>query len=128
LSKRRIWSLIAAVLLLGGLGYGALSLFIHSESDNITVSEAKSQARSLSGQRVRVGGRVEPGSIDWDAETQVMRFTLTDSRSSLDVVYRGVVPDHFKPGAELVVEGRYTPSGELEALSFPTRSVCSLCH
>jgi cytochrome c-type biogenesis protein CcmE len=95
------WLLVIIVVSVVGLGYLAYSLFIHSGVDYLTVSELKSQADSLNSTQVRVGGRVAPGSINWDDEAKIMRFTLTDDRESLNVVHKGIVPDRFKPGAEL---------------------------
>ncbi len=127
--KRRRWFLVAAVVLAAGLSYVAYSLFIHSGADYLTVSELKSQVEFPPNQQVRVGGRVAPGSIDWDDKVQVMRFALTDDRESLTVVYEGIVPDNFKPGADLLVEGTYRPDGVFEALSFGSRrSFCNFCH
>ncbi len=123
------WLSIIIVVAVVGLGYLAYSLFIHSGVDYLTVSELKSQADSLNSTQVRVGGRIAPGSIDWDDKARVIRFTLTDDRESLSVVHNGMVPDNFKPGAELIVEGKYRPDNIFEALSFSnSRSVCNLCH
>jgi cytochrome c-type biogenesis protein CcmE len=102
--------------------------YVLTESDHITVSEAVSQADSLVGKNARIGGKVDPLSINWDSNAQVMKFALTDDDNRLDVVFQGVVPDDFKPGADLIVEGRYTTGGEFEALSFPGRTLCSICH
>ena len=103
------WLSIIIVVAVLGLGYLAYSLFIHSGVDYLTVSELKSQADSLNSTQVRVGGRVAPGSIDWDDKARVIRFTLTDDRESLSVIHNGIVPDSFKPGAELIVEGKSPP-------------------
>ncbi len=112
-----------------GLSYATYSLFSHSGADYLTVSEFMSQAESIYDQQVRVGGKVVPGSIDWDDKTKVMRFVLTDDRESLTIVYKGIVPDNFKPGTDLVVEGKYRTDGILEATSFGSRrSFCNLCH
>ncbi len=127
--KRGRWLLVAAVVLAVGLSYVAYSLFIHSGADYLTVSELKSQVESLPDQQVRVGGKVAPGSIDWDDKAQVMRFALTDDKESLTIVYEGIVPDSFKPGADLVVEDRYRSDDVFQALSFGSRrSICNLCH
>ena len=85
-----------------GLSYAAYSLFIHSGADYLTVSELKSQVESLHDQPVRVEGKVVPGSINWDDKTKEIRFALTDDKESLIIVYEGIVPDNFKPGADLV--------------------------
>jgi cytochrome c-type biogenesis protein CcmE len=129
LRKKGKWFLVAAVVLAVGLSYATYALFIHRGADYLTVSEVKSRVESLSNQQVRVGGRVVPGSVDWDDRAKVMRFVLADEMESLAIVYEGIVPDNFKPGAELVVEGRYRPDGVFEVVSFGTpRSICSLCH
>lgn len=112
-----------------GIGYTAYLLFSHKEADSLTVSDLKAQTESLQGQQLRVEGKVAPGSVDWDTETRVIRFVLTDDKDSLHIVYKGIVPDDFKPGAEVVVEGRYVPDDAFEALSFGSRrSFCSFCH
>ncbi len=127
--KRRKWLLVLAAVLTAGLGYTTYSLFVHTGADYLTVSELKSRAESLYDQQVRVGGKVVPGSINWDDKAKVMRFALTDDRESLTVVYEGIVPDNFKPGADLVVEGMYRPDGVFAATTFGSRrSVCNLCH
>ena len=127
--KRGRWLLVAAVVLAVGLGYVAYSLFIHSGTENLTVSALRSQGESLYDRQLRVEGKVAAGSINWDEKSKIMRFTLTDDKESLTIVYQGFVPENFKPGAELVVEGRYRTDGVLEASSFGSRrSVCNLCH
>ncbi len=104
-------------------------MFGDTGADYLTVSEVKSQAESIYGQRVGVEGKVVPGSIDWDDKAQVMRFVLTDDRESVVIVYDGIVPDNFKPGADLVVEGRYRPDGVFEALHVGSSgSFCNSCH
>ena len=129
MGKRRKWFLAAAVVLVLGLSYLAYSLFIHSGADYLTISQLKSQAESLYGQQLRVEGKVAPGSINWDDKERVIRFLLTDDKESLAIVYEGTVPDNFKPGADLVVGGKYRSDGVFEAMSFGSRrSICNFCH
>ena len=117
------------MVLVLGLSYAAYSLFSHTGADYLTVSELRSQVDSINSEPVMVEGRVAPGSIDWDDKAQVMRFTLTDDRESLTIVYEGIVPDSFKPGAELIVVGRYRPDDVLEAMSIGREgSFCNSCH
>jgi cytochrome c-type biogenesis protein CcmE len=127
--RKKKWFPIIVVALALGLGYGAYSLFIHSGIDSITVSELMTQVESLHGQRVSVEGKIAPGSVDWDNEAKVMRFVLTDDKQSLSAIYRGIVPDNFKPGASLIIEGKHGPDDFFEVSSFgQRRSVCNLCH
>ena len=127
--RRRTWFIIAVLVLVVGVGYAGYLLFSHKGVDSLTVSELRSQAESLDGQQIRIEGEVAPGSIDWDDKALVMRFVLTDGKESLRIVYKGIVPDSFKPGGELVVEGRHRPDGVFEALSFGRpSSLCIFCH
>ena len=76
-----------------------------------------------------MNGRVASGLVDWDIKSQVMRFVLADDKESLSVVYEGIVPDSFKPGVVLTVEGRYRSDGIFEASGFGSdRSLCAFCH
>lgn len=67
---------------------------------------------SLVGQVVRVGGLVAVGSLRRDGP--VARFTLTDGATDLPVVFTGPIDGVFTAGRNALVEGRYTPAGELE--------------
>ncbi|MBI2853693.1 MAG: cytochrome c maturation protein CcmE [Chloroflexi bacterium] len=95
--------------------------------NHITIAQAKADK---SGQPLKVGGDVVPGSITWDNASQSMRFTLADEGDRMQVVYQGVAPNDFKPGSPLVVEGTYSPSGVFRAASLTTRTspLCKTCH
>lgn len=109
--------LIAGVVLAGILGYliymGVQSAMMYYMS----VSELLAKGDSVYAQSVRVTGKVVEGSIQEDPANMTIRFVVADEQNSLPVVYKGVVPDAFKPGAEVVLEGTLTPSGTFEATS-----------
>ena len=84
-----------------------------------TTSEFLDRARDYVNKPVRVNGKVVPGSLERagsDGSTDV-RFALADSlHHILPVHYRGTgLPDAFREGADVVVEGVYLPTGVLEA-------------
>lgn len=129
MKKRTRWLIAVVVVLALGLSYLAYSRLTQRGADNLTISELKTQVESLNDQHIIVEGKVAPGSIDWDDKVKVMRFTLTDDRERLTVVYKGVVPDYFKPGADLIVVGKYRPDNTFEAASIGRRgSLCTTCH
>lgn len=81
----------------------------------LTVSEVLAKpAQDLSGP-LKVGGMVNAGSVQWDPKTLKLSFKLEDQQSNLMVNYSGVVPDSFKPGAEVIVEGTYQKPGIFSA-------------
>lgn len=81
----------------------------------LTVSELKEQGSIAYGQSVRVNGNVLDGSIQWDFEEGVLRFIISDGENKLSIIYRGVAPDTFRGGIEVVVEGKYAAENIFEA-------------
>ncbi|MDO8671547.1 MAG: cytochrome c maturation protein CcmE [Dehalococcoidia bacterium] len=73
----------------------------------LTVSEIKARGEVAYTEPVRLGGRVLDGTIDFDRNSRVLKFTVTDGKESLPVVYSGVVPDAFKPDADVIIEGTF---------------------
>jgi cytochrome c-type biogenesis protein CcmE len=67
------------------------------------------------GRAFRLGGLVEQGSVAKDGPT--IRFRITDKKNTLLVVYRGVLPDLFREGQGVVVEGSLAPDGSFTASS-----------
>lgn len=65
--------------------------------------------------RVRLGGTVALGSVQWDSSHRHLRFMITDGAHALPVAYSGVVPDIFKDGRQVVVEGTLGRDGTFQA-------------
>ena len=61
------------------------------------------------GERARLGGYVEPGTVVRD-EGRV-EFVVTDRGADLRVIHRGVVPSLFRDGQGVVVEGMLRDDG-----------------
>ncbi|HXV15964.1 MAG TPA: cytochrome c maturation protein CcmE, partial [Gemmatimonadaceae bacterium] len=64
---------------------------------------------------VRLGGQVKPGSMQWDAKTLDLRFTVTDGVKDVAVRSTGSPPQMFREGMGVVVEGRVVPGGLFQA-------------
>lgn len=58
------------------------------------------------GQRLRIGGLVEAGSIA-RGDGAAVTFLVTDQVSAVPVAYVGLLPDLFREGQGVVAEGRY---------------------
>ena len=80
----------------------------------MTVSELKT-CTVCTTQSVRVAGVVQAGSVVNNDANQQMSFTIADGSQSLNVVYSGIVPDIFRPGITVVVEGLYSGHGPFQA-------------
>lgn len=66
------------------------------------------------GQRMRLGGLVEEGTVARGAGTQVS-FAVTDTLKSVTVKYDGILPDLFREGQGVVTEGVMGPDGTFVA-------------
>jgi cytochrome c-type biogenesis protein CcmE len=58
------------------------------------------------GRSFRVGGMVEKGSLQRQADGMTFSFTVTDTARSVKVHYRGMLPDLFKEGKGVVAQGK----------------------
>lgn len=66
------------------------------------------------GQRFRLGGLVQEGSIKRGQGTDV-GFAVTDKGATIEVTYRGILPDLFREGQGVVAEGRIDEAGIFRA-------------
>lgn len=106
--------LIAGVAILGAVLY---LVFANTKADAVyymTVSELKT-CTSCATQSIRVAGVVQNGTVVRDDSHQSIRFVINDGKQTLPITYSGVVPDIFRPGIQVVVEGRYTGQGLFQA-------------
>ena len=113
-SRRMPLDAVARVLaVLAGLGL-TVSLTLYALSSNIDlfytpgeIIYGKTETRALphTGQRLRVGGYVQPGSLQRDPQTLDVRFKLYDARGVVDVSYKGILPDLFREGQGVVAQG-----------------------
>ena len=58
------------------------------------------------GQRFRMGGMVEKGSVVKTEGTLDIQFLVTDFRHTVPVKYSGILPDLFREGQGVVAHGR----------------------
>ncbi|ERS00865.1 cytochrome c maturation protein CcmE [Roseibium sp. RP-7] len=56
------------------------------------------------GQRIRLGGLVEEGSVVRSDNAEVS-FRVTDTANTVAVTYKGILPDLFREGQGVVTEG-----------------------
>ncbi len=103
---------IIIFIAIGCLGYAG---FMRSAAYYYTVSEFMEHRDSVDSEIVRINGQVAPGSVEQVDGGNTIRFTIVEGEDSLPVVFRGIVPDTFKVGSEVVVEGYLDSGGMFEA-------------
>jgi cytochrome c-type biogenesis protein CcmE len=103
----RVKLLVAVLVMLAVGGYLAYSGARSSMAYYLTVGELLDRGESMQAADLRVSGQVRAGSVQRDQRSGLLRFDATDGVHALPVTYRGIMPDTFKPGADVVVEGRF---------------------
>jgi cytochrome c-type biogenesis protein CcmE len=85
----------------------ALGLVLYAMNDTIVFfnSPADIQAKNVQpGTRLRLGGLVKEGTVRRNADQQVT-FEVMDAQGSIQVSYKGLLPDLFREGQGIVAEG-----------------------
>ena len=65
--------------------------------------------------RYRLGGLVEENSILKQSDGLTTVFKITDRNNSIEVEYKGILPNLFREGQGVVVEGRIDSKGKFFA-------------
>jgi cytochrome c-type biogenesis protein CcmE len=111
--KRFLLVGLAVAIALGYLGFTA---FQGASMYYLTVDELLARNEAAYGERVRLIGKVEEGSVVRNSETNTLHFAMADEDgTSLPVVHSGAVPDAFKEGADVVAEGSLARAGMFQA-------------
>ena len=99
--RKRLWMLVGSLSVLGV----AAALILASLSDNIVFFYSPTQLAEKkipADRRFRLGGLVEQGSVQ--KQGQDVRFRVTDMNKTVDVAYRGILPDLFREGQGVIAE------------------------
>jgi cytochrome c-type biogenesis protein CcmE len=71
----------------------------------MTTSELVEKGPTKPGQKVRVNGRVTPGTIERDGLTTT--FEISDGETTVDITTAVPTPDTFKSGSDVVARGTF---------------------
>ncbi|MBI3148930.1 MAG: cytochrome c maturation protein CcmE [Betaproteobacteria bacterium] len=111
--KRMGW-IMAGLAILGV----AVGLILNAFNSSLVFYFSPSQVvnrEAPQGRAFRVGGLVEAGSVQRSQDSLEIRFRVTDTVSTIPVVYQGILPDLFREGKGVVAQGRLQPDGSFHA-------------
>jgi len=107
--KRRLQLVTAGVCVLAC----ALGLIVFAMRDTASFFRVPSDitaADKALHKPLRLGGYVQTGTVERHEGTQV-NFNVTDHRKTQAVRFNGILPDLFREGQGVIVEGRFDASG-----------------
>lgn len=110
-ARRSRLLLVAGVL---ALLAAAAALVLTALRDNLLFFYTPAQLRALpagSRELVRLGGLVEPGSVQREARGLKVRFVVGDGEARVPVEYEGLLPDLFRESRGVVASGRLAAHG-----------------
>jgi cytochrome c-type biogenesis protein CcmE len=104
------WRLIVcAGIVVVALGWVAVRGLTGSFVYYLTPTDITQDHKAQIDQRVRLGGYVVPGSVERPADT--LTFLVSDGDQSMQVVSTGPVPQMFRAGQGVVLEGAMAADG-----------------
>lgn len=118
-TRRRF--LVAGLVIVAAISYMIYAAMQSSSEYYVTAGELKAMGAQAIDRPVRLGGRVVEGSVQRDRGAEAMAFSLTDGNDAMPVVYRGVVPDSFGPGTDVILQGALGADGTFRASNMMTK-------
>ncbi len=103
--RKRLYVVLGGLALLGA----ATALVLSAFSDNLVFFYSPSDLAAKhvpDGRDIRIGGLVENGSVKHEADGVTLDFKVTDGNTAVPVTYRGDIPDLFREGQGVVIEGK----------------------
>ena len=93
-----------------------LTLFALSQNINLFYTPTQiAQGEVGVGQHIRVGGMVKEGSFESANDSLMVKFHTTDYVNDVAIHYEGILPDLFREGQGIVVEGSIDAAGVFQA-------------
>jgi cytochrome c-type biogenesis protein CcmE len=97
---------VLAFLAFGGIGENLVYYW--------SPTELRAAGKEAVGATIRLGGLVEPGTVDRSEDGLTLRFAVTDGDASVPIVTSSVPPAMFREGVGVVVEGTVRKDGTFE--------------
>jgi cytochrome c-type biogenesis protein CcmE len=119
--------LLAGLVVIGLVGYlmvtgmGDSMLYYYTPAELVAKASADPSVHDMG---LKVGGRVMPGTVNYDNRTLDLRFQVMDiegGTTTFPVTFTGPLPETFEEGVDVVVEGRFTRDGVFQATTVLTK-------
>jgi cytochrome c-type biogenesis protein CcmE len=103
--------LISLMLMACGLAVG-LTLFALRQNISLFYTPTQlSEFQTLPQYNLRLGGLVSKDSVKHIAEDLAVMFEVTDGQAQYPVIYKGILPNLFREGQGVIVQGTFNPAG-----------------
>lgn len=108
--KQKRLSVIVAGLAFLGVATGLTFYALGQKASYFYMPADLATASLQPGQRIRLGGLVEKGTVE-RSQGATVAFSVTDNQKDVKVTYTGILPDLFREGQGVITEGSFGPDG-----------------
>jgi len=110
LRQQRMW--LVGMLLVGVVVAASLAVSAFWENMQFFYSPTEvADGKAPANRNFRLGGLVENGSLQRQADGLTVRFSVTDTAQRTQVQYTGILPDLFREGQGIVATGKIGSNG-----------------
>jgi cytochrome c-type biogenesis protein CcmE len=120
MSKQHVKLSVGAAVVVAAIAYLMFSGTTGSTAYFLTVQELHPKLLAFQGEPIRVAGKVTTDAIHWDVQTLSLAFSIGEGSIRIPVSYRGIKPDMFQAGADVIIEGKISRDGILVASNLMT--------
>ena len=113
-TRRLVLAVVAVLISAGVLAFLAFGGIGENLVYYWSPSELEQAGDEAIGATIRLGGLVEPGTVDRSADGLTLKFAVTDGGASVPIVTSSVPPAMFREGVGVVVEGTIRKDGSFE--------------
>jgi cytochrome c-type biogenesis protein CcmE len=102
---KRFMFILVGVAILGA----AVGLVLYALQNNVSLYFTPTQVynkEAPQGRNFRIGGMVVEGSLKRERDGLTVHFDVTDTSKTMQVMYKGILPDLFKEGKGVVAHGQ----------------------
>lgn len=112
--KKRLYFILLVLVVMAAIV--GLSLYALNQNINLFYTPTQIAKGGVKpGQLFRLGGQVKKGTIKQDAGNLQISFVVSDPFHNVLVEYAGILPDLFREGQSVVIEGSLDQAGIMQA-------------
>ena len=120
MSKQHVKLAIGMSVIIAAVAYLMFSGATGSMQYFLTVPEVQQRLSVIRDTPIRVAGKVTDDPIQWDGRNLSLAFVMGEGQARMPVSYKGVKPDMFRAGVDVIVEGQIGHNGVLVASNLMT--------
>ncbi|MFQ5612582.1 MAG: cytochrome c maturation protein CcmE [Anaerolineae bacterium] len=107
-ANKKIKFIVGGIIIVLAIAYLIVAGFQNTVSYFLTVDELYAREQAMLDRNVRVSGKVDEASIDFNNRDLILAFEITsETGERLPVVFNGPKPDQMRHDADAIIEGKW---------------------